>query len=241
MQNAPGHDPPGRNTTLRKERPHAVGAWLVLTFAFIGSVLARRVMRAGFYRTDGTDGTNDINITEYTMVANNINDGARGWEACRRRGPVAWAALVGALPAEWRWHVASIVWWDFFAGRPAGERWGHLDAFMAERGLTLDADALARGLVACGYPRARAEARVFPGANQCRRERGVALERMRAGELPRVVAAAMGINARTVACWASAAGLRWKRARGAYDRMRNAECGVRNAGERAAGEGVCAA
>jgi len=72
----------------------------------------------------------------------------------RQVGPEEWARRVGGMAAgPVRAKVATLVWWDFFGDRMAGERWGHLDGFLgAGADADVDEAALAAGLAAVGYP-----------------------------------------------------------------------------------------
>jgi hypothetical protein len=86
-----------------------------------------------------------------------------------------WAAAAGRLNgAQWRErvetvvdpivraHVACIIWWDYFGGRIAAERWADLDDYKADYKETDNADmkAVAAALVALGFPAERAQARI---------------------------------------------------------------------------------
>lgn len=84
--------------------------------------------------------------------------------AMRSRTPETWRMLVDTINDDClRRAVASIVFFDFFGGRPARDRWTHLDEYV--RGWRRDDDpeptAIEAELLRLGYPTERAHHRVF--------------------------------------------------------------------------------
>jgi len=86
-----------------------------------------------------------------------------------------WIMAAKALhPNDWRWlvdllvgtdatryHVANIVWWDFFSQQPMDDRWPELDDLKDKWsiGHKVDADAVISSLIQIGYPDGRASER----------------------------------------------------------------------------------
>lgn len=84
-----------------------------------------------------------------------------GRRALKRKQPEEWARDIGALDDEAiRNRVASIVWWDYFGGRPAATPWPHLNRWLKAETECVAHEELARALWRVGFTPAHAAVRV---------------------------------------------------------------------------------
>lgn len=88
----------------------------------------------------------------------------RIWRAAvEERTPEAWRAAIDQITdLNLRIKVACLVWWDFFADRPAESRWPHLDDLIKEYKpeTQLKPAALAAAMRKVGYLRRSIERRL---------------------------------------------------------------------------------
>lgn len=87
--------------------------------------------------------------------------------AKRQVSPATWKALIAKVPKNCRCEVAHIVWWDWFGGRIATERWPHLDQYLRRPVWSKPTDdEIIEGLVLCGYSEKHAISRIGNKGNK---------------------------------------------------------------------------
>jgi hypothetical protein len=75
----------------------------------------------------------------------------QGLRTLGARRPERWLAMIGQIPPHHRAHLASVVWWDWFAPRPANARWLHLDAMINSFFDDAPIENLSQYLIKLGY------------------------------------------------------------------------------------------